>query len=309
MIRKYCLYFLTFGILLNPPALFAQEEVIEEESAAVSLEDYTDEFQENFFEALKQKGIENYDKAINLLLECKRLDPENSVVDHELANVYLADKQYVLAREYGLEALISEPVNYWYLQTLLAIEDRLGNSMNELLTTIPYANEKLKENLALIYYKRRNYQNALNVIKEIKKSDFSDHLSLKIKDSLDQNNQQTVEEESQVGEIGGLSPLESYKSQITALIETKNYTSLLETAAEAVENFPAQPYFYYAHGLALNKSSKPQEAVAILESALDFLLDDAEMADKIYRELAAAHTTLGNVSKANMYLSKIKSGS
>lgn len=38
----------------------------EEESAEISLELYSDEFQEYFFEALKQKGIENYDKAINL---------------------------------------------------------------------------------------------------------------------------------------------------------------------------------------------------------------------------------------------------
>jgi hypothetical protein len=58
------------GMLLIHGTLFAQDE---EESAAVSLEAYTDEFQEHFFEALKQKGIENYDKAINELLVCRQL--------------------------------------------------------------------------------------------------------------------------------------------------------------------------------------------------------------------------------------------
>jgi len=42
---------------------------------------------------------------------------------------------------------------------------------------------------------------------------------------------------------------------------------------------------------------------------LDFLIDDIELGNNIYRELANAHTILGNSSKANMYLSKIKSGS
>ncbi|NNL03175.1 MAG: hypothetical protein HKP39_12950, partial [Eudoraea sp.] len=88
---KYVIYFL--GIFIFSQLNYAQEE----ESAEVYLEDYTDEFQEAFFEALKQKGIENYDKAINLFLECKRLDITSNVVDFELANSYLANKQPIMA--------------------------------------------------------------------------------------------------------------------------------------------------------------------------------------------------------------------
>ena len=93
----------------------------EEESAELYLEDYKDEFQEVFFEALKQKGIENYDKAINLFLDCKRLEPENTVVDYELAKVYLLENNYVSALEYSLESVVSEPENYWYLNMLIDI--------------------------------------------------------------------------------------------------------------------------------------------------------------------------------------------
>ena len=46
--------------------LFAQEIVREDD-----LGDVSDGFQTAFFEAIKQKGIENYDKAINLLVKCK----------------------------------------------------------------------------------------------------------------------------------------------------------------------------------------------------------------------------------------------
>ena len=46
-------------ILWIPLCATAQEE----ESAEFFLEEYTDEFQNLFFEALKHKGIQNYDRA------------------------------------------------------------------------------------------------------------------------------------------------------------------------------------------------------------------------------------------------------
>ncbi|NNK10272.1 MAG: hypothetical protein HKP08_02920, partial [Flavobacteriaceae bacterium] len=88
-----------------------------EESAEISLEENTDEFQELFFEALKQKGIENYDKAINALLKCKEIDPQSHVVDHELAKTYQLNNQFALAQEYALLALNSQAENLWYLNT------------------------------------------------------------------------------------------------------------------------------------------------------------------------------------------------
>jgi len=84
-------FYLTFVLmlLLTLQISYAQEQEDDkldvEESAEVFLEEYTDEFQEKFFEALKQKGIHNYDRAIDLLLECKELKPDNSAINHELA--------------------------------------------------------------------------------------------------------------------------------------------------------------------------------------------------------------------------------
>jgi hypothetical protein len=42
---------------------------------------------------------------------------------------------------------------------------------------------------------------------------------------------------------------------------------------------------------------------------MDYLLDDIDLANKMYKELVDANNALGNSSKANMYLSKLKSGS
>jgi len=71
---------LFLGLVFVPTSCYAQEKPSEiniEDSAEVFLEEYSDDFEEAFFEALKQKGIENYDRAINLFLECKRLDAKN----------------------------------------------------------------------------------------------------------------------------------------------------------------------------------------------------------------------------------------
>ena len=304
------LYIFLAGIFLIPSPNYAQDptpmEV--EDSAEVFLDEYTDEFQENFFEALKQKGIENYDKAINLLLECKRLGMESTVIDHELAIVYLADKQYVLAREYGLEALQANPSNYWYLNTLVQIAKKQGGNAADLAHEIPYENQKLKENLALIYFKNKSYELALKTLKDAEKSSFSKLLALKIQDSLSHVADTPVKTKEAMS-VSKASPLDEFRLQIDELILKKDFTGLLKTSTDALENFPAQPYFYYANGLALNKTSNAPGAIEMLESALDYLLDDTSLGDKIYKELAAAYTTIGNASKANMYLSKIKSGS
>ena len=300
---KWVIYIL--GIVIFSQLSYAQEE----ESAEVFLEDYTDEFQETFFEALKQKGIENYDKAINLFLKCKKLDSTNNVVDFELAKSYLANKQYILAEQYGIDALKSEPENFWYLNAVVEIMQKQGRPMEMIKGQISFDNIKLKENLALIYYQKKNYQESSNILKELKDSSFKEALGLKIKDSLDRPKSDDEIKPVPPVQNTNLNPLLKYKEEIGELILNKNYSSLIIKAEEALEEFPSQPYFYFAKGMGLNRSGKQKEATEVLETALDFLIDDIELGNNIYRELANVYTFLGNSSKANMYLSKIKSGS
>jgi len=300
---KWVIYIL--GIFIFSQLSYAQEE----ESAEVFLEDYTDEFQETFFEALKQKGIENYDKAINLFLKCKKLDSTNNVVDFELAKSYLANKQYILAEQYAIDALKSEPENFWYLNAVVEIMQKQGRPMEMIKGQISFDNIKLKENLALIYYQKKNYQESSNILKELKDSSFKEALALKIKDSLDRPKSDDEIKPVPPVQNTNLNPLLKYKEEIGELILNKNYSSLIIKADEALEEFPSQPYFYFAKGMGLNRSGKQKEATEVLETALDFLIDDIELGNNIYRELANVYTFLGNSSKANMYLSKIKSGS
>ena len=309
---KTILYFLfLFGFILIPEVFYAQEETPEidiEESAEVFLEEYSDDFQENFFEALKQKGIENYDKAINLLLECKQLQPNNIVVDHELAKAYLADGQSFSGEEYAITAVNSEPANLWYLDTLVELVQKQGNSMDGLKSRIPFSNNKLQENLALIYFKQRKYEKALEVLEPVDASTFSEDLESKIKDSIKKEGASSQKVEFTAVNSGPTDPTQAYKSRIDGLIRINSVQQLLSISEEALDNYPSQPYFYYTHGYALNKNGKHREAIEILEVGIDYLLNDVSLANKIYTQLADAYTALNNSAKANMYLSKVKPG-
>ena len=289
-------------------AMAQDQEINIEDSSEVFLEDYSDAFQENFFEALKQKGIENYDKAINLLLECKLIDSTSHVVDHELAKVYLLEEQYISAQEYGIAALLSEPTNLWYLNTLVTTIQMQGSSLDQMNLNIPFENNKLKENLALIYFKQKNYQKALTVLKEIKESAFTKDLSAKINDSINNLEVKKSKEEIPVQNDIKANPIEELKAQMAELMVQNKISELVERSEEAMENYPSQPYFYYVNGHALNISAKHKEAVEVLEAALDYMLDDVPLLNKIYQELVDAHTALNNSSEANMYLRMIKPG-
>ena len=297
------------ALLAFPLTGMAQEPDMDiKESAEVFLEEYSDAFQENFFEALKQKGIENYDKAINLLLECKLIDANNSVVDHELAKVYLVDKQYTTAQDYAISALLSEPDNLWYLDTLVATIQMQGSSLDQLDINIPMENNKLRENLALIYFKQKNYEKALSVLSGTRNSDFTKYLSAKIKDSIKKKEVQENKEEVVIAPERTNNPIEELKAKMADLMVKKDFSSLIELSEAAMEDFPAQPYFYYINGYALNNTGKHENAIEVLIAALDYMLDDVPLENRIYQELADAHTALNNSSKANMYLRMIKPG-
>ncbi|MRI01039.1 hypothetical protein GH721_10910 [Kriegella sp. EG-1] len=302
--------FLSFGFLVIPSVFYAQEETPDiniEESSEVFLEEYSDAFQENFFEALKQKGIENYDKAINLLLQCKQLQPDNIVVDYELAKSYLADKQFIIGQDYAIKAVNAEPGNLWYLNVLVELVQKQGNTIDGIKSQLSFSDQQLKENLALIYYQQKKYEQALKVLSPLNASIFTEELESKINTAMKRvatkskaidNNSTAIEK----------NPLEAYRTELKNLIESDNIEQLFSLSKEALDTYPLQPFFYFANGHALNKMGKNKNAIEVLESGMDYMLDDVALENKFYTELSNAYTAIGDSVKANMYLSKVKPG-
>ena len=285
---------------------YGQEE---QESADVYLEEYTDEFQENFFEALKQKGIQNYDRAVDLFLKCKQLEPNNSVVDYELAKAYMLDKRYVQAEDFAIEALLSEPEDYWYLDNVLTILEKQGSPLETIKERIPYSNTKLRQNMALFYFKMKQYKEATEVLQDLPSSSLKSELSRKIKDSLQKR--ENIEEVTPIVqnvEETKSDPISQLRKTMEEYIAASNYTALLTESKEALDTYPLQPYFYYAYGTALNNTGNASKGVEVLESGLDYILDDNTLQNMIYRQLSEAYSKIGNTQKANDYLNKINSG-
>jgi tetratricopeptide (TPR) repeat protein len=304
--------FIVLGFLLPYGFIFAQE-IETEDSAEVFLEEYSDTFQETFFEALKQKGIENYDKAINLFLECKKIDPSKKVVDFELAKVYSEGKMYDAALEYSVNAVNSEPENYWYVHTLVNILQLKRSDLSEIQNQIPADNVAFKQNLAQAYFQSENYNAATAVLNTLKTSTFTENLNAKLKESLKKQEEiaETIKYSNTITANNSntdSNTINGFINNIVGLISANNYLILDSVSKDALENFPAQPYFYYARGLALNKKSMFREAVKVLEESLDYMLDDIALANKIYKELSDAYTGLNNPVKASIYLRKIKPG-
>ncbi|SHI51088.1 tetratricopeptide repeat protein [Pseudozobellia thermophila] len=313
MKKRGYIAFLSVWMLSVAMPSYGQEEapaVDVEKSAELFLENYSDAFQETFFEALKQKGIENYDKAINLLLQCKELDAGKVVVDHELAKVYLKEKQYPLAQDYALNALENEPENLWYADTFVETLRKQGKPFESVVGLLP-AGSKVKENLALAYFKKKDYETALGILNTAKASKFTAELSSKINDSIKKKTKtsHTNDVPARVsGENDDSGSYRQYKEKIDQFIRDEDLNMLDQVAQEALDNYPLQPFLYYARGYALNRRSSFEEAIEVLETGLDYLVDDGSLANRFYQELSDAYNSINNSVKANMYLRKIKPG-
>lgn len=104
--KKKSLLYLVLLVIGNASALLAQAQAADTEGDSTKFQNY-------FYESLKQKGIENYDKAIVSLKQCLKIAPENATVHFELGKNYLALKQYRDAYFSFEQAAKIEPTNKW----------------------------------------------------------------------------------------------------------------------------------------------------------------------------------------------------
>lgn len=281
----------------------------EEGRADLFTDSYTDRFQEVFFEAIKQKGIENYDRAEALFLEAKKLDPLSPVIDHELAKVLFKAKRYPQAERYALDAVRARPEEYWFVETLMDILDRQSKSPEAYASELPLDLPGLRVNFARWYLDAEKWNKAEEQLTPLPASkEVVQMRTLITRSRLSEQARQSVASETKVPaeEAGSIGYFELI---IREALDRDNWKSAEEASGEALERYPLQPYFYYANGFARLRQGAVSEAVRVLEEGEGVLLGDSEIAQLIYKALAEAHTQLGNMEKAGIYLNKLKKGS
>jgi len=162
MIKRTLHILIFLGILFQSITAFSQ---VEPEDIALD----TDEFQMAFYESLREKGIENYDKAVTSLQKCLALEPNNPVVHFELGKNYLFQKDYKNAYDSFEKATQLDPKNRWYWVGLYDVSYATRDYTNAIVIMkklIEFKRE-YKEDLVSLYMFTQQFDEALKLIDEL----------------------------------------------------------------------------------------------------------------------------------------------
>lgn len=165
--RKQVQIVFLLTLFLFSAEVFSQKEdnVIQVESQD-DLGDVTDAFQENFFEALKQKAIENHDKAIAALVKCLAIDSSEPVVYLELGKNYNAMEKFDEAAAYLEKARAASPANLAILEELYQTYYSSKDFKKALpvVVELKNLNPSFSEDLANLYIINEEYEKALELL-------------------------------------------------------------------------------------------------------------------------------------------------
>ena len=298
------------GLLCNPFYSFGQDS-----TAVKDLEEEKQlKFQKYFFKALSEKSIKNYQKAIENLELCNELSSNDISVNFEFSKNYLLLNKTQEAKQYINKALSQEPNNVWMLDHLVSIykKDRDYPKAIETLKKVVGLNPKKKGDLVRLYYLNREHDQALSLMDEMEQGKGLSRNLKRLKTSLEFRKKPLVKKEQK----------EDIKSLITAFEDDETSFSLLKKLLEksskedlgtfhkysqkAIDLFPAQPYAYLTKGKSLQIQKKDQDAIDILESGIDFVIDNPSLESEFYETMAKAYDGLGNAAKAQEYRTKAK---
>lgn len=160
--KKTVSFFLFLVLLCNSALLLAQSE-------PESIVPDTDKFQDYFYESLKQKGIENYDRAIVALEECLKIKPNDATIYSEMGKNYYGLKNYEQSYASYEKAAQIEPKNKWFWAGMYEVNYQTKNynqaivNINKLIEFDP----AYKEDLVSLYMYTQQFDKALALINEL----------------------------------------------------------------------------------------------------------------------------------------------
>lgn len=164
---------LLLGSVLLPQQLCAQEIKDDSiENPMDELGDVSDKFQENFFEALKQKAIENYELALTALNKAEKAansEENKAVVYFEMGKNHTHLKEYGLAEENFNKVLKSQGDRLDVLEQFydLYYQQKEYEKSIPLVEKLIQFDEDYKEDLANLYTLTKQYDKALGQLDEL----------------------------------------------------------------------------------------------------------------------------------------------
>lgn len=142
--------------------LFAQEN-----PDAIALVD--DQLENNFYEAVKQRGIENYDKAIVSIQKCIEKEPKNAAFQYELGKNYLSLKNYVDAESAFKKAIELDNKQRWYWNGLYDVYYQTKDFQKSIpiVEKLIEFDPNMKEDLVSLFMNTNQHGKALQLLKDM----------------------------------------------------------------------------------------------------------------------------------------------
>lgn len=259
-----------FGMIFFPQASFAQVDF--NKTPDDDLGNIEDKYQEYFFEALKQKGIENYDRSIKALLKCIELDDSESVVYYELGKNYIQLKNFGDAEKALKKAVSKDPENEWYLDELYGVYYEL-NDFDKALKTVKQLvkfHPDYKEDLASLYFRNKKYKAALKVLNDLDRelggSKSRDYLRNQIYNATGRDKDRI---ENLVERVENNPTQETnYLSLIYRYSEKGNTKKAYETATKLLQQNPSSQLVHLALYKFYLDDNKPKKAISSMRIVL-----------------------------------------
>ncbi len=306
MKSNYLVTCILFLLGINIGGLFAQNTTLTEENNL--------KFQTSFFEALKQKAIKNYPKAIENLEKCYQIDSSSTAVQFELAKNYFFLKRNYEAEVFINKALYKKPNNIYLLQQKVAIfkTDQNFKEAIKIQQKIIKIKPSLSNDLVLLYILNHNYDKAKKLIIKIENQALANNktigLSQYLKSKTQPNKKNKVEVTSEDNNlIVNYNQTKNYKTLVKIIkryIKEERFNGLNSLTKSELDLFPTQPFLYYADGLALTNLKKYNDAITILEIGIDFVIDNPPLKSQFYNLLVTCYTAINKLKEALKYKQK-----
>lgn len=306
---------MAFAVFTITAVVRGQEDIASREDMLIEQQNIN--FQTFFFEALQQKSIGNFDKAIYALEACANIDKENAAIQFELSKNYALLFKYTEAEYYILKGLEKDPGNLYMLRHLKEIKTRQNDYVGAIAIQERILKQKPEEesDLILLYIKSGEIDKATVLLKKLDDQNKLPEGLLPLKSSLLQEYkiEPTIEKEEQLRAVPQSKTellkegyrlkqdMNSLKLLLDREWKTKQILELLKDSEEGLELFPAQPYLYLMNARALNNLRKHQEALERLEEGIDFIIEDNLLLADFYAEMSLGHKGLGDNKTATKY--------
>ncbi|OYX84986.1 MAG: cytochrome C biosynthesis protein [Flavobacteriales bacterium 32-34-25] len=268
-------------LLCNSALSWAQTEPEE-----IKLED--NKFKEYFFEALKQKGIENYDKAIVALERCLKIDANNATIHHELGKNYFFLKDYKNAYSSFEKAHSLDPKNKWFLIGMYDVDYETKDFVDgvKVINKLIPLDPKFKEDLVSLYMNTAEFDKALLLINELNetigKSDRRDNYKLQI---LSKGQYQDAEITNLVEQINKYPKEESnYISLIYLYSKKDNLEKVLETARLLEKQIPNSEWAQVSLFKSYLINNDSEKAINAMNTVLASSKIDSKIKHRIFNE-------------------------